>query len=112
MAPASAADQTKPKPSDKPRPAATKMQPMEARTAQAPTFAEAMAARKAAVEQINQAFSAAVKQAQRDYKSERAAAATADAKNRAEANRKASIAAASTARQQALDALGPMPKKP
>lgn len=113
-APAAAADKPKPKPTESMRMMAPKVQSMavDPYELQKQTYKDAMQARTASIEVINQAFSAAVKQAQLDYRTARAAAKTADAKSQADANRRASIAAASTARQKAIDALGPIPQKP
>lgn len=64
-------------------------------------------AREEAIDAINRAFATAIKVAQRDHKSARTAAKDAESKMSAEATRKAAIAAATTARQDAIDALGP-----
>ena len=111
-APAAAADKPKPKPTDAKRMMVSKPTGAASMDMQQRAYLDAMKARKDAIKVINQTFGAAVKQAQRVYKDARAAAKSADAKNQAEAARKASIAAASRVRQNAINALGPAPKKP
>ena len=71
-----------------------------------------MEQRMEAIRAINKAFSDAVRQAQRVYKAARDAARSAEARSKAEVDRRASIAAAAIARQKAIDALGPLPRKP
>ena len=94
-APAAAADKPKPKPTDAKRMMVSKPTGAASMDVQQRAYLDAMKARKDAIKVINQTFGAAVKQAQRVYKDARAAAKSADAKNQAEAARKASIAAAS-----------------
>lgn len=63
--------------------------------------------REAAIDAINRAYAAAIKTAQRDFKSARSSAAAADEKMNADAKRKAAIAATTASRQDAIDQLGP-----
>lgn len=99
-APAAAAERPKPKPTRGGPATVAVAQPRDARKAY-----------MAQVDAINRRFVAAVKQAQREFKAARATATTAEAKNQAEARRKAAIAAATTTRQRAINALGPKPDR-
>lgn len=97
--PAAAAEQPKPAPNPKPS-RSMQMTPAD------------MEKRMGAIRAINKAFSDAVRKAQRVYKAARDAANSAEAKSKAEVDRRASIAAAAIARQKAIDALGPLPRRP
>ena len=117
VAPAAAADKPKPKGTEtgKPQamqPMARSMQPMDTFKAQMQAYMDTMASRQLSIDAINQTFADAVKKAQRDYRTTRAAATTAEAKTAADAARKLAIADATVTRQRALDALGPAPEKP
>lgn len=89
-----------------------KMSAQDLYKAQLDEYLEAVRLRQDALDEINRAFAAAVKRAQKAFKTARTLATTADAKMSAEAMRKAAIAAATAARQAAIDELGPAPVKP
>ena len=89
-----------------------KLTPMEQYRLDLQAFQTALEARRQAIDEINRAFTVAVKKAQDEFKEARATAVTADAKTAADSARKAAIAAATNARQAAMDELPPVPTPP
>ena len=112
--PSAAAEKPKPVKSAEARlmVAQPKMSAQDLYKAQLDEYLEAVRVRQDALDEINRVFAAAVKRAQKAFKTARTLATTADAKMSAEAMRKAAIAAATAARQAAIDELGPAPVKP
>lgn len=113
-APSAAAEKPKPvKPAEaRVMAAQPKMSAQDLYKAQLDEYLDAVRLRQDALDDINRAFAAAVKRAQKAFKTARTLATSADAKMSAEAMRKAAIAVATAARQAAIDELGPAPVKP
>ncbi len=91
-------------PNAKARKAAAKLSVVDART-----YRQAVRARLEAIRAINETFTATVREARNIYRGARAVAKSAAAKADAAARYNDAVTAATEARQQALDALPPLP---
>ena len=111
--PASGNDKPKPpKPSVRSLAVQPKLTPWEQYRRDLKLYLDAVEARRLAIDEINRRFSDAIKAAQQAFKEARTAAATVEEKTSADGLRKAAIAAATNARQAALDDLAPLPAPP